>query len=303
MAPKRLSDFSQPLMEAYARGDFATALEWADKAAAALPGEAHSTLYWRACLLSRLGRADSALDALAEAEGQGHFWSEKALASEDDLEALRGLPRYREIAQRMAARASAAQAASACLTIHAPVPKARAEIVNLHWKGDSAAAYRAYFDASCARLGITAHYVQSSQVMSSKGFSWDDEERAFRDVEGELAGLDTRGLIYCGSSQGGRVAFVEACRHGGDYLGIMPAFRQLPDGSDDYRLQGRAALVIGDRDDFFPRVRELAGYLRDSGLEAKLIVMPGAGHDFPEDFDRYFEEACLFLRPGLGSAS
>ena len=292
-------EHSAALMAAYDAGDHARALDIAQAAALAYPDEAHTTCYWRACLLSRLSRPEEALSTLARAFEEGHFWSASSLEEEDDLEALRAFPAFLALARRMDEALKDAQSKARCLTLHSPVPRPRATIINLHWKGDTVHRYRSHFDETCNNLGSTTHYIQSSQMVSSAGFCWDNPDLARQEVDREVEVLGVQDPIFCGASQGGRIAYEQAHRRGTDYLGVMPAFRSPPDDSGDFLLSGRTAFIIGDRDSFYEPIRGFADYLAAAGRPVSLIVMPGVGHWFPPDFGAYLAESLAFVRPGL----
>ena len=79
-------------------GDRETALEWTARAAALRPDD-QTTMYNCACLYSRAGRHDQALDCLESAIVG--FGLKEWVEHDSDLDPLRELPRFRELLARM----------------------------------------------------------------------------------------------------------------------------------------------------------------------------------------------------------
>jgi tetratricopeptide (TPR) repeat protein len=84
-----------PMFDHYNKGDYGKALEVCREVLTRYPGNA-LVLYNVACMASRLGERDAALDALGESLAAWPDYTELAVADED-LEALRDDPRFQAL--------------------------------------------------------------------------------------------------------------------------------------------------------------------------------------------------------------
>jgi len=79
---------SEAMMALYSEGKYLDALRVNEQIALDFPDEAATTSLWRICLLSRADRVDDALKAMSDGLGNGLWWSEEQLRSEEDLAPL-----------------------------------------------------------------------------------------------------------------------------------------------------------------------------------------------------------------------
>ncbi len=79
---------SEAIMALYSEGKYLDALRVNEQIALEFPDEAAITSLWRICLLSRADRVDDALKAMSGGLGNGLWWSEEQLRSEEDLAPL-----------------------------------------------------------------------------------------------------------------------------------------------------------------------------------------------------------------------
>lgn len=105
------------VFDLYGRSEYARALATVRDARRDFPEEDHDLTFWEACLLARCGRAEEAVDVLAGGIERGRWWSTGKLA-DSDLDPVRSLPGWEDIAQRCAALTEQARA-------HRPPPHAR----------------------------------------------------------------------------------------------------------------------------------------------------------------------------------
>jgi tetratricopeptide (TPR) repeat protein len=81
----------------YRRGHYREALEAALAAKERFPEKEGETSYWLACLLCRLGDLEGGLKTLQEALERGHWWGERSLLNDPDLEPIRDRPEFKRL--------------------------------------------------------------------------------------------------------------------------------------------------------------------------------------------------------------
>jgi len=161
----------------------------------------------------------------------------------------------------------------------------------------------------------------SSQVYASDGRCWDNLESSEKDVSWVFSKLRARygvnldRFILGGFSQGGALSIYVAakklvpCRGfvavgPSDWIvpeekraverkGPSAAFASLVRSSDCRGLRG--VIIIGDKDPFLSKIEELYALMLERGLDGKLLVEPGLGHEYPEKFGDKLGVAMDFL--------
>jgi len=190
-------------------------------------------------------------------------------------------------------------------------------IVALHGNGENA---RKALDGwrTAVDEGWLLAAVQSSQIVHSEGYIWDDTEVALREIQEQHAALaadyalSADHLIIAGFSMGGYTAMQAALS------GTIPAqgFMLLgpggpePDGPDDLgswlplieQLRGRGAplrgyLMAGQEDDLTPpeTQQRLADFLTEAGIPCGFETIPGVAHAYPLDFRPIIARALDFI--------
>ncbi len=203
---------------AYSKGRIEDALTIALNAEQVYPHERETALYWKACLYSLLGNTQEAIHALQCALNEGIWWSKKILESESDFDHLRNEPEYNAIADAMETLYTQACTTAKVICIRDGQKEGTKKLLNLHWRNDNIEHYRRYFPQF---QNISMIYVQSSQVASSKGFCWDNKEKAVHDIE-EVLGKELEDIsVFSGTSQGAVIALRLALVQGHD----IPAAR------------------------------------------------------------------------------
>jgi predicted esterase len=109
--------------------------------------------------------------------------------------------------------------------------------------------------------------------------------------------MNPDGLVLAGSSQGAPLALEIAHETGVPWLCVIPGF---PAGYDLGPLLGtpaslNGAFLVGEKDPLSARTLRIAEALRSAGAIVRTLVMPGVGHELPEDFSPYAREALISL--------
>jgi predicted esterase len=260
--------------------------------------------FWMACGLCQLGRLDEALMVLREGNDDGLWWPPEWLLDDEDLAPLRGGEGIREVvaaSQRLRA-AHVREHQTPDPIVLTPPPAAGAGrppavsapglLVALHGWGEQAADFVEPWRAA-ARAGLLVVVPESSQELTPEFFVWDDRERARDDVARAVShscapwNVDERRSLCAGFSQGGGLAVSWALAGGPLRTG---AFLALGTGLSDVAPDALRAL---DQ----VAARALHEALRRGGVSSELQVVPGLGHDLPDDLEERLAEALGLLLP------
>ena len=303
------------VIELHGEGRYREALAVAEEARRRFPEKEAETSYWIACLKCLLGEVEEALCALQGALEKGHWWGERWLMQDPDLEPLRDRPKFQEIVAESRRRQEAAQARAKPELLVLP-PKnceqgrAFPLLITLHWYGGTAEEFAPFWEAA-REAGFLVAVPQSSQVVSEDGYCWDDRDLAVQEIVAHWEQLkqdyplDLQRVILAGASQGGRLA-IELALAGEPIparglIAVVPAIRE-PEGlttcAERAAKRGlRGWILTGEHDHFRPGAKRLCEFLREKGIPCEFVVIPGLGHDFPvpEDFGTRLPSAIEFV--------
>lgn len=155
LPPPDFSSLRRKVLELYRLGLYREALDLALQARGHFPTKESDIAFWIACLLSRLGETEKALSTLAEALDQGHWWGERLLLHDPDLEPLRDRPEFARILAVSKQRQEKAQAKAEPLLVVRP-PKggrgAKGLVITLHWYMGTAEEFAKYWETSFWRF-------------------------------------------------------------------------------------------------------------------------------------------------------
>jgi len=317
-------DYRRRVFRYYEEKKYNEALAVAREAFGRFPESDAMASFWIACLQNRLGHHDEAIQTLQSAIGRGVWWP-LAMLQDSDLDSIRNRPEFRtveeeckrlqqhapklakpELMVRVPTGYSDGRDYPALLVFHARYGK-RPEISAEEW-------------LPMLSTGTILAAPWSSQVYASDGRCWDDLELAERDVKWTFDELRTNyrlnldKLVLGGFSQGGALSIYSTlkrlvpCR---GFVAVAPSdwvrpeekraterrelsepFASFVKASDCRGLRG--AIIIGDKDPFFPKIEQLYELMVKSGLDGKLVVEPGLGHQYPHGFEGKLNRAVDF---------
>lgn len=291
-------------------GRYREALARVEAVAPAHPDRTEATVYWRACLHALLDEPDLAIATLKDGIAQGLWWGPDLLTRDPDLTSLRMSPELADVVRICEARLAVARSsATPGLEVAGPDDAATPSplLMALHGRGQRPADINARWRPATTR-GITVAFPRSSQPTGMNTYGWDDRERAIREVAGayrQLArseSIDPARVITGGVSQGAAVALRLALT--GDsvpalgFIAVVPAIRNAAFDeaiSAAARRGVRGWLITGERDYGRSDAEALRARLIEAGVPCALDVVPGLGHDMPEDFEDRLPSALDFV--------
>ena len=321
---KLFDDYQNEVFRLYREKKYSDSLKVAIEAAKHFPDRTARTAFWIACLNSRLGNFDQALDALDEGLKKGAWWHEDSL-SDSDLDPIRGkreFDRIRRECQHLKDRA--AKGAKPDLLLVDPnvsSPKPWPVLIVLHQRGGDRPSQTAREWSSVLQSGVGLAVPWSSQVYDPDRRCWDNLEIAASDVIGIYSqlskhkGIDLGNVVFAGFSQGAAVAIYASLKRIIPSKGFIavapsdwvvpeaqraverdrpsPAFTSFVQSSSAEGIRGR--IFVGENDPFLRKIEFLKGEMVNRGLECKYSVESDIGHEYPRNFDGKLAESVDFI--------
>jgi predicted esterase len=268
-----------------AEGRYDEALALIDDAASRSPAATDITAYWAACVLVEAGRLDEAVARLAEVVGPDCWWSEHTMRVDADLAPLSGRPDYEAVVARSLSYAQ--PILDLPPAVLRPPGQPVGALVFLHGATqtgeDVAPALAPLVEDGWVVVAPTGPSPRSTHMAA-----WDDVQQATWSVASLCAPLP-RPLVLGGFSQGGRQAARmwsagEPVRPDGLLL-VAPSF---PGDLADELLAAPAGdspvvVAVGAEDSWHDAAVRWAERQRDRGVDLRLDVVAGLGHELPPD--------------------
>ncbi len=322
MSPARAREFWADTfrlldLSAAKRDDDALAL--AVDIAERFPEQAAESSYLLACAYNRAGHDEQALRTLEVALDQGSCWHESLLIWSPSLKPLRNRPQFHRILARSKAMMDALEAGTRVrVAVFPPQAVATAGapplFLPLHGGADIPGGHDAYW-AAAVGLGVLVAIPRSSQRRSSDTFWWGgpdqpfDRERSERDVQAAYDevratyAFDIARVLLGGFSQGAGLAVTLALQnqpfpvHGfacvGPGIEDLEPLLPLMEPAAERGLRGW--IVAGERERGLDLITRLGHELTSRGVSCQLDVVPGLGHEFPDDFGHRLQSGLHFV--------
>jgi predicted esterase len=306
-------EFRTTIFSLYGQQKYDEALAVIHAEARRFPEHAVRILYWQACVEGLAGQAEAALHSLQTLAEHGLWYDPEQVRGDPDLEILRGRPEFDAVLAAFAEQQAAAQRqAQPELLAFAPPenrPGPYPLLIALHGRNDNAGNFSIFFQ-QLAYEGWLVALPQSSVILASECYGWDDRELAAAEIAAHFAELqrefpiDPRRVVLAGFSQGGGLSIWLAATgripaaaflafapylHGVESLAIEPA--------PAHGLRGW--MFTGDQDPHQEMFVHFTTLLERSGIPCEHRRYPELGHYLPPDYAQSIPEVLGTLFPPI----
>ena len=263
------------------------------------------------CVQSATGNSERALELMEEAADKGYWSDPDQLITDNDLKPLWNEPRFKSVAERFRLLAKEySKSNPARLEVLKPdgfnpgdrhaVPL----IIALHGNTQSIEDSRNDW-GFMAKKGWLVALPQSSQASMEGAFVWNNFETAIPEIKEHFKELtknydiDSERIIIAGFSMGGALAAsicfnqVIPCNKFilmGPYIQNASVFAESLEVLG--RKDGHGYILVGENDTgCLQGSKDLAALCKEHRVECELDVIPGIGHEFPDNFQTLVSNA------------
>jgi dienelactone hydrolase len=303
--------FRDEVFGLYQAKDYQQALKLIDSQMIIFPEHAFHIYNWRICLAALEGDTQKAIQLFREALDANVWWSENMLRNDEDLASLQSIEEFDKLVNLSIERYQQAQAASKSeLGVYPPLSSDRnlpPLLIALHGRSgnisDTAACWQGLNEQ-----GWLVAVPQSSQILGSGAYCWDDRDLAERelsthfDVLRQKHPFDPAQVVLAGYSQGGGLAILLAVSGKlpvKGFIAVSPSLQGTGVLIDILEAglpaNTRGYLVTGGKDQHAELFQPIQSVLRDYGIPCDLEQQPDLGHDYPEDFSASLSRAIEFI--------
>jgi len=181
--------------------------------------------------------------------------------------------------------------------------------IALHGGGGNNESFRKVWRSRVLDSAFIRAYIQSSEMVSMKGFNWTEEiaiakkevSEAFLRIKADYS-IDENEIFIGGFSSGGKTALEVTLCNSIPLTGFILLCPQKPESFQDEIITNAAnrniqgVLITTEMDPSLPEQREMSKKMNSLGLEHQFIITPDTGHWFPEHFEEFLDEAIVFVR-------
>jgi hypothetical protein len=311
-APTDYPEFRKRIGELYQQKKYTEAAELLERGLDLYPDRVLANTYNLALMRVSMGKPDRAVEALEEGHRRGVFYGKWDFEG-DPWAPLRDAPGFPAFAARNAALIDEA-GRKAVLKVEVRTPEGYDPsrkwplFIALHGGGETVADFMPSWTSPALRSEFIVAYVQSTQVASMRGFHWQDDDIARRDLAEAyrrvLAGypVDADKVIIGGFSSGGYGSLVAAFEAGLPVRGFVALCPEVPKSLSDAAIAAakkrglRGTLLTTELDRRVEQQRALAERWKAAGLDCAFDVTPDIGHWYPKDFEARLDAALARLK-------
>jgi predicted esterase len=313
MAEQDYASFRRQLTLLYSQKAYAQALDLLQQHPDIFPQQG-MMYHWKMCLAARANDPDLAIQAFRDALEHGYVYPAALIREDDDLASLQGIAAYEELARRSLQRFTEAETQTRPELVIIPPAGERVEraplLLGLH--GNSQNARLAANDwLPIVEKGWVLAAVQSSQLLTSDAYIWNDLARGTADVQ-KLFGtlntteaIDPERVVLGGFSMGGALAIqmaVTGAIKARGFIVVGPSLRDPEplkpylDSAAANGLRGYIIMGLQEPPESQEIMRKIDTFLNTHGIPCELEGYPELAHAFPADFGRTLDKALAFLR-------
>lgn len=180
--------------------------------------------------------------------------------------------------------------------------------IALHGWGEDVKMFAGFWNSKKIQDEYILAMPQSSQVLSSSSFSWDNPEISHKDIKETYEKMlreyliDEDNVILGGFSQGAMRTLDIALNH--NYVPVKGFIALCPDKPEifkednikmamDNRIKG--VILTGNEDGCYEEQKEIMNTFKEVGLKCEIVVKDDFGHWFPEDLDKRIDKALEYI--------
>jgi predicted esterase len=316
LANEEFLDIQSRLFEFYNQKKYEDALAVAEEAVSRFPERRDRTSFWVACLQTRLGENDKAVESLRQGLRGGVWWSEHWLLGDADLLPLHDREDFKELLAECASRGHQAQlGARPGLNVYTPLgysdDRTCPLMIALHGRDTNDVDFSQDWK-SAKTNGVVLAVPRSSQLGSIGSFHWDDLDKAEQEIARAYSSvkktykIDARKVILAGYSQGAALAIYLTLKKrvpSVGFIGVAPSLSISPGTSEEWPNLMRSGtgsglrgwLFVGDQDPRFQEQKAMHAEMVHRGLQCQIAVAEGVGHAYPRDFGSKLTSAIQFV--------
>ncbi|WP_026691012.1 alpha/beta hydrolase [Alteribacter aurantiacus] len=304
----RFVDLQREALSAFDGHDYDKVFRLVDQVNQSYPEKRYRTKMWEICAHAMQGAVDKAFAVGFEGLDEGLWWNPNQVKEESRLLVLRGDARFERFVYECEKMYEAVKGTLDPVLVTMGNKLSDKRLFAIHWRGDNATCFSEFFEDAPSLADWHMAFPQSSQAFGAETFCWDDEKQAARDVKESYDAFDEISVkgsntIISGASQGGKLAIDYALKHrplrDHRFITIVPSIKDL--SVYEALLQEgvcskvRGYILTGEHDPYLSKQRALHQMFLDYDVPCRLVIVKGMGHEFPEAFDKYVEEALAFL--------
>ena len=298
---KQYQEFRGRLIEMYNAKQYAEGAKLIEENYDRFPDKATAMSYNMALFCVHLEDYDRAIAYLTKVHEKGQFFNIYAFQNEF-WAPLRANERFEAvIARNLAIKEEFQKTAKPKLEVTLPEgfdgAKTYPLFIALHGGGENIEAFKPNWRSDLMEREFIIAWVQSSQVATMNGYTWEEQETTRREVREAYEKVcadypvDTSEVLIGGFSSGGYgslvVTFFEPAVPVKGFVILCPPMPENITAAEVTAARDRGVrgtIITTELDNRVPAQRAMADLLRDNGLQYQFVMTPNIGHWYPDDF-------------------
>ena len=305
-------EYRAGLIELWNAGKYEEAAKSIEENFDRFPTQTWKMSYNMAAVCAHLEDCDRGIDFLGRAHGKGQFFNKWAFGGElwAGYREKEAFTKFLERNEELRAEAEK----NSEMKIEVALPEGYEEgkkyplFIALHGGGENIETFRPNWKSGVMESEFIILYVQSSQVVSIDGFSWEEQEitkkevREAYDIACAEYPVDTTEVLIGGFSSGGFGSLVDTFFEVLPVKGFIILCPPMPENITETeaaraRDRGvRGTIITTELDRRVPAQRQMADLFRDTGLQYQFILTPNIGHWYPDDLPERIDQAIAHIR-------
>lgn len=309
---KEYQDFRAGLIELYNAGKYDEVAKLVEENYDRFPDKATSMSFNMALVCKHLEEYDKGIEYLLMAHEREHWFSIYAFQGDfwAPYQEKEGFDAF--LARNLEMKDEAQKKAKPKLEVVLPEELEEGRtyplFIALHGGGENIEIFKPRWKSGVMESEFIIAYVQSSQVSSMDGYSWENQETTKKELEEAYDRIcaeyqvDHDEIIIGGFSSGGYASLVATFFEAVPVKGFVILCPPMPDNITEAevmeaRKRGvRGTIITTELDTRVPDQRAMADLFRETGLQYQFILTPNIGHWYPEDLPEIIDRAIAHIR-------